>query len=299
MKRAPRDPARSRVSIAPGVEVSPICLGMVSEARTVARAFREGINFFFVSTDLHWPGYEALRRGLSTLLQRVDRSEIVVCATSYASAPDFVKASVGELLADVRELRYVDVLCAGGLDDVDFERRIDGVARLRADGLCRNIAASFHARPAAAKAIRASSVDLAFVRFNPLHTGARDDLFPLIRKRKIPVFNFKSTTGHFPRHLFRALELPRGTWHPPVTDYYRFAWGEPGLDGILASPATPRELDAMLAALRSGPLESDEREHLVALAYRAAEKRIRLFDFRVPGPPPLTAQRARSRKPAS
>ena len=53
-----------------GLAVSPFCLGMVREAVTVCAAFDAGINFFFLSTDLHWPLYENARRGLRQLLRQ-------------------------------------------------------------------------------------------------------------------------------------------------------------------------------------------------------------------------------------
>jgi len=36
-----------------GLEVSPICIGMVEDPRTIPAAFEAGINFFFVTADMH------------------------------------------------------------------------------------------------------------------------------------------------------------------------------------------------------------------------------------------------------
>ena len=51
-----------------GLAVSPFCVGMVALPETIGAAFDAGINFFFVSADMHWPLYEATRvsRGSST-----------------------------------------------------------------------------------------------------------------------------------------------------------------------------------------------------------------------------------------
>src|SRR5436190_890300 len=46
-----------------GLRVSPFCLGRVKSPDTVLAAFDAGINFFFVTADMHWPGYENLREG--------------------------------------------------------------------------------------------------------------------------------------------------------------------------------------------------------------------------------------------
>src|SRR5262245_54155501 len=42
-----------------GLRVSPYCLGMIRDPETVGAAFEAGINFFFVSADMHWPLYQA------------------------------------------------------------------------------------------------------------------------------------------------------------------------------------------------------------------------------------------------
>jgi hypothetical protein len=50
-----------------GRRVSPFCLGWVHSPDTITAAFDAGINFFFITTDLHWPGYEATRSGVRQL----------------------------------------------------------------------------------------------------------------------------------------------------------------------------------------------------------------------------------------
>jgi hypothetical protein len=53
-----------------GLRAGPICLGAVPGPETVLAAFDAGINFFFLSVDMHWPLYEGMRRGLEALLAR-------------------------------------------------------------------------------------------------------------------------------------------------------------------------------------------------------------------------------------
>jgi len=52
-----------------GLRVSPFCLGRTASADTVVAAYEAGINFFFVTADLHWPLYDGIRRGLAKPLQ--------------------------------------------------------------------------------------------------------------------------------------------------------------------------------------------------------------------------------------
>src|SRR5262249_53107376 len=92
-----------------GLSVSPICLG-ITTTETVRAAFDAGINFFFVSNDLHWILYQPLMLGLDALLQSgVKRDEIVVAGVSYLSNPFFRYLQFNELLAAVPRLERIDL----------------------------------------------------------------------------------------------------------------------------------------------------------------------------------------------
>jgi hypothetical protein len=84
----PKATDRLRLGIS-GLSVSPICLGIVGSPETIGVAYDAGVNFFFLTADLHWPLYEGLRQGLSQLLSRVPsvRDQIVVGVVSYLDQP--------------------------------------------------------------------------------------------------------------------------------------------------------------------------------------------------------------------
>jgi hypothetical protein len=104
-----------RISLGRELKVSPFCVGMTERPGVIPAAFDAGINFFFVSADLHWPSYEATRRGLELLLERGGgiRNDIVVAGVSYMTQPIFF-LQFHELLASIRGLQRLDVLIAGG-----------------------------------------------------------------------------------------------------------------------------------------------------------------------------------------
>src|SRR5579862_8214396 len=96
--------------------VSPICIGMSGSPETVEAAYEAGVNFFFLSSDLHWPLYEATRRGLANLLAsgRAKRDDIVVAACSYLDQPLFSALQFHEIIDSIPGLKRVDVVIAGG-----------------------------------------------------------------------------------------------------------------------------------------------------------------------------------------
>ena len=254
-----------------GFRVSPFCLGQVQVPAAILAAFDVGINFFFVTADMHWPLYEALRQGLAQLFRRRRgiRDEIVVAAVAYATQPEFSWAPFEEVVAAVPGLKRVDVTVAGGAYGYELPRRLPQYRehrRTRYAG-ARAIGASFHDRIAAREAVKKSSVDVAFVRYNAGHPGARRDIFPhLTLRHRTLLYGFTNTGGFVPRPRFRRLGLTDDLWFPSVTDHYRFALTPPQVNGILCSPSTPREVEALCRAVEKGPLDAEEEKYLVDLA---------------------------------
>lgn len=245
-----------------------MCLGMVSDPKTVGAAFEAGINFFFVTADMHWPLYRPLREGLAQLLKkRGVRERVVVCGAAYVTQPDFCEMPFEELVEDLPGLERLDVLTMGGVYGTDFGARLPVYEGHRERSFlgARAIGASFHDRRVARTAIRSRLVDLAYVRFNAGHPGARHDLFPGLPKRRPLLFNFKSTDGWVDHARLRELGLDDDAWHPAVTDHYRYALSQPALDGALLSLERPSQVRALADALAEGPLDETQQAWLERL----------------------------------
>ena len=250
------------------LRVSPFCLGMVSDPATVSAAFEAGINFFFLTADMHWPLYEPARIGLARLLGRGGgiREEIVVAGDCYPTQPEFSIAPFAELVEAIPGLDRLDVLLAGGAYGRELGVRWPVYEDHRQTGYLRNraVGATFHDRVAAREAILQRQVDIAYIRYNPDHSGASEDVFPHLQDRPRPLlFNFKSTFGYVPPARMTEFGLPDPEyWHPRITDYYRFALTPLEMDGLLISLRTPGEVAALSDALEEGPLTEDEQAYL-------------------------------------
>ncbi|HEU4406669.1 MAG TPA: hypothetical protein VFS43_15485 [Polyangiaceae bacterium] len=275
-----------RLAAAGGVRVSPVCLGWVGRASLISEAYDAGINFFFLTADMHWPLYEAARRGLRDLLRRGGgvRDEIVVGVASYVQQPEFCHVPFREVVSAVPGLGSIDVTIAGGSYGGEFlvrlaqykAHRLPGGGPHRVPGV-RATGASFHDRAAALLALNHGLVDVAFARYNADHPGADDDLFagllPRDARPKSLLFNFNSTRGYVGEARFRELGLSADHWHPALPDYYRFALRRPEIDGILCGLRDGKELDALAAALRAGPVSDDEAAYMRDLAALSAGRR--------------------------
>lgn len=261
-----------RVRLGDSLMVSPFCLGMTDDWKLIPAAFDMGINFFFVTTDMHWPAYEANRKGLKALLARGKRirDEIAIAGTCYLTQLEFTIEPFRELVASIPRMGHVDVLVAGGVYGADLLARTGALRSAAVQVRGRAVGASFHDRQAALAACNHNITDLCYVRYNPRHLGARSDLFPQLRTPRAPLFNFKSTLGYVSHERLRALKVDPDFWYPTITDYYRYALSPPEMDGVLFSVNRPQHLIALERALAAGGLTDEEQAHLDELAYRTS-----------------------------
>jgi len=255
-----------------GLQVSPVCIGITGSSAVIPAAFDAGVNFFFVSADLHWPLYQGVRSGLRALFARGRgvRDEVVVAVVSYLGEPFFHYLQFHEVTQAVPGMDRVDLLTAGGITSTAMlETRLAALeaARRRGHLGARAIGGSFHDRPTALSSINREALDIHFIRYNPAHTGADRDLFPRMNTaRRSPVFNFKSNFGKVSRQRFQEMGRARDQWLPSATDHYRFVLSNPGIDGVLCAPMSVAELHELLEALEGRPLTGEEQEYMRDLA---------------------------------
>jgi hypothetical protein len=251
------------------LRVSPVCLGITAED-VVEPAFEAGINFFFVTCDLHWPHYAGLVRGLQRLLasRPSARDDIVIAAVSYSVA-ELISSAVHDLLQAAPALGRIDVLVVGGARSGDFEDRMEACRAIEARPMhgvtFEAVGASFHCRRTATTAIRDGVVDIAYVRSNPLHPGARREILPHVPDAPALVYNFKNTAGAVLAERCDAIGLPADLWRPEIPDYYRFALSHPRMNGVLAALLEPRQVRALSDALARPELTEEEQQYLIEL----------------------------------
>ena len=255
------------------VQVSPFCLGWVTDPDTVLAAFDAGINFFFLPSDYHLGLYRNSIEGLKRLLARGPdiRDRIVVAGVGYIENPRFFPATLRELLWIAPELGTLDVGVAGAVS-LSTAGRIDQLREMRLEGQhgLKSVGGSFHSRPAALLAITQQAIDVAFVRYNVAHPGAREDLFPFLAPtRKTTIFNFVNSAGYVDDASWARLALPPGQWRPELSDHYRFVLTRPEVDGLLVAPKIPAHVDRILRAVEAGPLDPEEEDHMIDLSLLA------------------------------
>ncbi|MEP5762593.1 MAG: hypothetical protein ABJ327_25390 [Litoreibacter sp.] len=249
-----------------GLTVSPFALG-ITTPETVLAAHEMGVNFFFVTADLHWPLYEGIREGLRQLFKKKGaRDDVVVGVVSYLEMPLFGALQYHEVIDVIPGMERADVILAGALpDEAALIARFNSIHGARANGHvgARAIGASFHDRRAALSALNNNLLDVNFIRYNTAHPGAMTDIFPYVRPNRTGlIFNFKSTMSRATEEQMQGLGLGDEHWRPEITDHYRFVMSVPAMDGVLCSPQSPKEMEGIIEAMEKGPLTPDEENYM-------------------------------------
>jgi hypothetical protein len=273
--------ARDRLPLgSSGLLVSPICLGIVGSPDTVLAAFDAGINFFFITADLHWPQYEPLRRGLAQLLSRGNgiRDELVVAVVSYLEEPLFRHLQFHEVVEAIAGLDRVDVLVAGAVPSLEsFQARLVSLQTARQAGHVgsRGIGATFHHRPCALRSLNDECLDIHYIRYNAIHAKAVNDFFPFVRpSRSSLLFSFKSTFPEIVREHGGWSDTDRDRFPSKITDYYRFVLSFRHLDGLLCRLSTPSEVEQLVRALDERPLATDELVRTLSLTRSSSHNQL-------------------------
>jgi hypothetical protein len=156
----------------------------------------------------------------------------------------------------------------GGAYRHNFAERLPVFEGLRQAGFAgvTAIAANFHERSTALTAVQAKSVDLSFIRMNPVHPGALKDYFPGLPLEAAPTFAFKTSFGAMTEAELRYVGITDDQWFPTVGDQYRYALSEPRLSGLLFSVETPEQLAGIDEAMAAGPLDGEECDYLETLS---------------------------------
>jgi aryl-alcohol dehydrogenase-like predicted oxidoreductase len=155
------------------------------------------------------------------------------------------------------ELEWVDLL----FQDVrkpPSQKLTDRVQQLRDSGKVRFLGMSSHKRPLLGKIARGAvqaPVDFFHVRYNAVHTGAEQDVFPHLLEDRPGIVIFTATCW---RKLLKPKLMPPGERPLTPADCYRFVLSHPDVNVCLTAPSTAEQMAGNLGALEAGPLDEGE-----------------------------------------
>jgi predicted aldo/keto reductase-like oxidoreductase len=139
------------------------------------------------------------------------------------------------------------------------QKLVDRVHRLRDSGKVRFVGMSSHKRPFFGKIARGevkAPVDFFQVRYNAVHPGAEQDIFPYLPQENRPgIVIFTATCWG---KLLKPKLLPAGERPLAPADCYRFVLSHPDVNVCVTGPSTAAQMEDNLKALDTGPLDKEE-----------------------------------------
>jgi aryl-alcohol dehydrogenase-like predicted oxidoreductase len=243
-----------------GVMVSRMGLaqGYGVPAASIEKAFHEyGINYFYVSPIMNLGKMKKAMRNLASS-HRDDL--MIVLARMY----------FGGGFGGFRLERYVEGwLKRFRIDRIDLlfqgvnkpltQKVIDTVQRLKNDGKVRFVGMSSHERPFLGAFVRGevkTPVDFIHIRYNAVHTGAEQDIFPHLPHENRPGIGVYTATCW--RKLLKPRLLPAGERPLTATDCYRFVLSNPDVNVCITAPSKAEQMEENLKALDAGPLDEEQ-----------------------------------------
>ncbi|MDH3290918.1 MAG: hypothetical protein OER89_10375 [Gemmatimonadota bacterium] len=246
-------------------------------AAAIEKAVHEhGINYLYVSPLLHLGNMVQAIRNLAP----GHRDDLCIVLARPILRGFRLERYVERWLKKLR-LEWVDLLFQG-MGKAPSETLTDRVQRLKDSGTVRFLGISSHKRPLlgsiASGAVEAP-VDFLHARYNAVHTGAEQDVFPHLRPDNRPGIVIYTATCW--RKLMKPKLMPQNERPLTAAECYRFVLSHTDVNVCLTAPSTAAQMEDNLTALDAGPLDEEEM---------ARVRRIGSYIYGTKGAPPLLAR---------
>jgi aryl-alcohol dehydrogenase-like predicted oxidoreductase len=238
----------SRFGLASGYGVS---------ADAIEKAFHEyGINYFYVSPILNLGNMVKAIRNLAP--SHRDELLIVLARPFFGGFGGFRLEKFVERWLKKLKLEWVDLL----FQDVrkPLSRKLtDRVQRLRDSSKVRFLGMSSHNRAFIGKSASGTvkvPADFFHARYNAVHTGAEQDVFPHLPEKNRPGIVIYTATCW--RKLLKPRLMPAGERPLAEADCYRFVLSHPDVNVCLTGPSNAAQMEDNFKAIGAGPLDEEE-----------------------------------------
>jgi predicted aldo/keto reductase-like oxidoreductase len=262
-----------------GLMVSRIGLasGFGVPTAAIEKAFHEyGVNYLYLSLLKRGRMVQAIRN-----IAPKHRDELCIVLAKPTFGGSFLQGFVERWLKKLK-IERADLVVLQDQRKPLSQKLVDRVHRLKDSGKVRFVGMSSHERPLFGKIARGevkTPVDFFQVRYNAVHTGAEQDIFPHLYQENRPgIVIFTATCWG---KLLKPRFMPAGEHPLPSADCYRFVLSHPDVNVCVTGPSTAAQMEENLRTLDAGPL--DEKE-------MARVRRIGKHIYSMGSKPPLLAR---------
>lgn len=240
-----------------GLQVCRLGIGSSAtrDPAMIEEAVDQGVNY------LYWGSIRrsAFGRAIKNVTRK-NRAAVVVTVQSYTRVAALLAPSI-EIALRRAGVEYFDFLLLGKWDKPPGQPLIDAAQRLVDQGKIHHLMMSTHNRPSLQQhfhqfAAKQSPFAAFMLRYNAVHRGAEQDVFPHVPKSPSPgIIAYTATRWG---HLLDPTKMPPGEKPPPARDCYRFALTHPAANLVLCGPANREQMQEALRGLDAGPLDPEE-----------------------------------------
>lgn len=237
------------------IEVSRIGIASSfgADAAVYREAFERGCNYFTWGTFIRGRSSE-FRIFMQQIVAAGKREEIVLGLLSYSHSNFlgdlFLKSALRKLGTD-----YVDGLILGYFSKRPPQRIIDWGLSLKESGIVRAIGITTHNRDLVAQLAAEGIIDYFHIRYNAVHRGAEQDIFPLLNSPRPGLVSFTATTWG---KLLNQKKMPPDVQAPSAGDCYRFVLAREEIDTCMMGVKDRVMLYENFKALDKGAMTPQE-----------------------------------------
>ena len=245
-----------------GLQSSRLGIGSTFNAsqHVIEDAFHRGINYLYWGT-VRQPAFAQAMVNLA----KYHRDDMILTIQSYSRDASTIEGEVEEALRAAGVDRF-DFLLLGNRSAVPTDAFVEVFERLRDRGIVRFMSLSSHNRPMLPQLLELyagdeSPYELLMLRYNGVHRGAENDVFPFVPESgpRPTIMTYTATRWG---HLVDPSKMPDGEAPVSARDCYRYSLSHPAVDMVLCGPANAEQMNEAIAAMERGPLEPDERERI-------------------------------------
>ncbi len=243
-----------------GLMVSRLGLatGFGLPSASIEKVFHEyNLNYFYLS----FAKRSRVKTAMVSLLPRYRDKTVIVLPYFPVDKGFFLGRSVEAWLRRLN-IDAIDVILLQGVNKPSH-RLFDRVLKLKEEGRVRFIGMSSHTRSLFGSIARGEldlPLDLFQIRYNMVHRGAEEDIFPHLPRDNSPgIVAFTATCWSKP---LKAGNMPAGEKPLTAADCYRFVLSNPGVTVCITGPSTALQMEENLTALALGPMSGEEMDRI-------------------------------------
>ncbi|NOY36724.1 MAG: aldo/keto reductase [Chlorobi bacterium] len=223
-------------------------------AAAFEEAFERGCNYFTWGTFIRGRSSE-MAKAVRDIVRKGQRDKLILAVFTYWHNAWLTEKT---LIKGLKKLGtdYVDVLLLGWHPRHPAKAVMEGAEKLQNQGLARYLGLSSHRRTLFPELFREGLLDVYHIRYNAVHRGAEQEVFPFIPDSQKPgIVSFTATCWG---KLLKAKKMPQGEEPLTAADCYRFVLSDPAVDVCMIGAKTKEELHEDLKILDMPPLSQDE-----------------------------------------